>query len=255
MTDAENKPDLKTIRLDNAQNWAPAGASMQISHVPTWALNLNIEGRQLVGPLQGFGQLWERTYRVRLTGIDLTPAEVMEIWKNHFTSFLPLNQRFFPATQLEPGELVLINASVTGMPVSTGVMVLYSDDESLTLITPQGHPESGWNTFSTYTEDGCTVCQIQSLARANDPIYELGFRIFGAKTQLQIWTHVLQSLAGHFNVNGQVHSFQTCVDPRLQWSQARNIWQNAAIRTLIYTLCTPQRWFKRASQAKNAKVS
>ena len=65
---------------------------------------------------------------------------------------------------VKPGEVLLINATVGGMPVYTGVRVIYADDESFTVMTPEGHPESGWNTFSAYVDDGTTVAQIQSLA-------------------------------------------------------------------------------------------
>ena len=34
------------------------------------------------------------------------------------------------------------------MKLSTGVMVLYADEESFTLMTPQGHMFAGWITFS-----------------------------------------------------------------------------------------------------------
>src|SRR3954454_6937698 len=76
------------------------------------------------------------------------------------------------------------------MPVYTGVMVLYSDDLSFTVMTAEGLPEAGWNTFSAYEEDGATVVQIQSLARASDPIYEVRFLLFGSTAQEKIWTHV-----------------------------------------------------------------
>ena len=32
-----------------------------------------------------------------------------------------------------------------------------------------------------------------------------------------------------------------CVDPRLQWSQYRNIWHNAGIRSAIYMMTAPFR--------------
>jgi hypothetical protein len=35
------------------------------------------------------------------------------------------------------------------------------------------------------------------------------------------------------------------VDPRVQWSEAKNIWHNAAIRTVLYTLAAPFRWVRR----------
>jgi hypothetical protein len=49
---------------------------------------------------------------------------------------------------VKPGEVLLINATVGGMPVYTGVRVIYADEESFTVMIPEGHPESGWNTFS-----------------------------------------------------------------------------------------------------------
>jgi hypothetical protein len=56
----------------------------------------------------------------------------------------------------------------------SGVMVLYSDEESFTYMTPEGHPFFGWITFSAYEkEDGTTVAQAYLLIRANDPLYEL----------------------------------------------------------------------------------
>ena len=36
------------------------------------------------------------------------------------------------------------------MKLSTGVMVLYADEESFTLMTPQGHMFAGWITFSAH---------------------------------------------------------------------------------------------------------
>ena len=36
-------------------------------------MNLNVEGRQVVGPLQGFGQMWQKTYTIRLSGASVSP--------------------------------------------------------------------------------------------------------------------------------------------------------------------------------------
>jgi Domain of unknown function (DUF1990) len=135
------------------------------------------------------------------------------------------------------------------MPVHTGVRVIYADDESFTLMTPEGHPESGWNTFSVYIEDdGRTIAQIQSLARATDPIYEIGFRIVGSTQQEWIWTHVLKSLAAHFGMNAPVTFEKVCIDPKRQWSQITNLWYNAGVRSILYTLTTPLRWLWRSSE-------
>lgn len=227
----------------DAGNWAQKQDALRVDAPPPEAMNINVHGRQVVGPLQGFGQLWQKTYQIRLENCAATPAEVVAAWKQHFPEFQPLTNRFFPSVAgVAPGEVVLINASLQGMPISTGVMVMYADDISFTLMTPQGHPESGWVTFSAREEDGCTVAEVQSMARANDPIYELGFVMGGSAAQEQIWHHVLRSLAAHFDLSDATVVFaKQCVDPRLQWHQARNVWHNAAIRSVLYTLTKPLR--------------
>src|SRR5215216_1927703 len=222
MTNSSSEPTGGQPR--DAANWAQSGVGLKVADVPTGAVNINVDGRRVVGPLQGFGALWQKTYQVRLRREGLTPAEVVQVWKARFAEFQPPQNRFFPVgAGVAPGDVVLINASLQGMPVGTGVMVLYADDESFTLMTPQGHPESGWVTFSAFQdeEDEATiVAQVQSMARANDPIYELGFRFGASRMQEQIWIHVLNSLAVHFACEQPVSLSKTCVDPRLQWSQA-----------------------------------
>jgi Domain of unknown function (DUF1990) len=207
---------------------------------------VNVEGRREVGALQGFGRLWQKTYQVRLVGVEATPEEVVKVWKEHFPKFQPPQSQFYPSlTGVAPGEVLFISASVGGMPVYTGVRVIYADDESFTVMTPEGHPESGWNTFSAYQdEDGTTVAQIQSLARADDPIYEMAFRIVGSTAQERIWTHVLKSLAAHFGVNEPVTLEKVCVDPKLQWSYVKNVWQNAGVRSMLYTMAGSMRWVR-----------
>ena len=261
---ADTSPGEKK-RQDNA-NWARPITSLLVSRVPTGSLNLNVNGRQVVGPLQGFGKLWHKTFRLSLPDTTLTPSEVMQIWKTNFPRFQPAQNRFFPITTLDPGEIMLINASMIGMPVSTGMMVLYADEESFTLMTPQGHPESGWVTFITSLEEDEVICQVQTMTRANDPLYEYSFRLFGSRAQDRIWTHVLEALAAHLHANEQadtspepeakgasgagervahVQVTKLCLDPRVQWSEAKNIWQSAAVRTMFYTLSAPIRWLKR----------
>ena len=45
--------------------------------------------------------------------------------------------------------MALLDVDLPGrVKLSTGVMVLYADDESFTLMTPQGHMFAGWITFS-----------------------------------------------------------------------------------------------------------
>ena len=74
--------------------------------VPAKAMNLNVEGRRLVGPVQGFGQLWQKRYRIRLDGAAETPEEVIATWKSEFGSFWPKGNSFYgPITGIAPGEV------------------------------------------------------------------------------------------------------------------------------------------------------
>jgi hypothetical protein len=231
-------------RPRDAAYWAASKYALRVSDAPAEAVNLNVEGRRVAGALQGFGRLWQKTYSVRLTGAAVTPQEVVRVWKEEFPAFHPPQNRFYPSPSgVAPGEVMLINASVQGMPVYTGVMVLYADEESFTVMTAEGLPEAGWNTFSAYEDElGTTVAEVRSLARASDPIYEIGFRLFGSTAQEKIWTHVLTSLAARFGVSVGVQLQKACVDPTLQWSRAGNVWLNASARSVLYTIIAPLRW-------------
>jgi hypothetical protein len=39
----------------DAAYWAQRASTLKVSRTPTGALNLNVEGRRVIGPLQGFG--------------------------------------------------------------------------------------------------------------------------------------------------------------------------------------------------------
>lgn len=243
---------LETKR-DSQSAWAPPVSKLTVGETPEGAMNLNVDGRQLVSPLQGFGQMWQKTFRIRLEGVDLSPEEALKVWQNNFPSFQPPENRFYPSMSgIKPGEVILINAKVPPLPglpnflpVSTGVMVLYADDEMFTVMCPEGHPLSGWNNFRVFAEDdGVLVAEVQEQSRASDPMYEFFFRVLGSSSQQDdIWMHVLTQLAQHFGVNDEeVTLTKTLIDPRVQWSAAKNIWKNAGIRTIFYLAGTPIRW-------------
>src|SRR5215469_7205232 len=171
------------LQSRDAANWAQHGTHLRVSAAPQGAINLNVEGRDVVGPLQGFGRMWQKTYRVNLTEASVTPAQVIAAWKANFQDFWPKGNRFYiPITGIAPGEVALLNLTTSGMPLSTGVLVLYADDEAFTLMTPEGHLFAGWITFSAFENDGTTTAQAQVLMRANDPFYELTL-LFGGQRQ------------------------------------------------------------------------
>jgi hypothetical protein len=227
--------------------WAEPVSKLKVGRMPTGALNLNVEGRQVVGPLQGFGQMWQKIYRVQLSNAEVKPAEVIKTWKEHFPEFWPKGERFYaPLTGMAPGEVALINAVLPGglpLPVSTGMLVIYVDEECFTLMTPQGHPVAAWITFSVHEEGGCTVAQVEQLLRTDDPIYEAGFRLLGARGEDEFWQDTLMALAAHFGMTDEpVQMYKRCIDPKVQWSEAKNVWQNAVIRTVFYKMISPVLW-------------
>lgn len=232
----------------DAAFWSGQVSGLKVSNVPSGALNLNVDGKMVNGPLQGFGPMWQKTYRITLSGASLSAKGTIKFWKEHFPNFWPAGNRFYsPLTGIAPGEVALLNLSMPGgIALSTGVLVIYADEESFTLMTPQGHLFSGWITFSAYEEGTSIIVQTQVLMRASDPIYEMGLRFGGHKQEDRFWQHTLQALAAH--VQGDtaipVHMEIICIDPRLQWSQAKNIWHNAAMRTALYKMTAPLRWLR-----------
>ncbi len=221
-----------------ATGWAKPVDKLHVGEISPDAVNINVEGRKLSGLHRGFGQMWQKTYRVRLVGADVTPEQVIEAWKAHFPEFWPEgNNLYVPLTGIKPGEVGVINLKAPGgMRLSTGIMVIFADETSFSFMTPQGHMFAGMITFSAAEEDGVTVVQIQALVRANDPIYELSFRLgFGHKAEDEFWHGTLKNLASHFSSTAS-HPTQsnTLIDPRVQWREWRNIWKNAGIRSGLY---------------------
>ncbi len=222
--------------------WAKPLKKLRVTRMPGAISGLNVEGRRPVGPVRGFGPMWEKTYELRFADARKTPFEITTIMKENFVSFQPSQNKFYPSpTGIVAGETVLIRSSTMGIPIYTGVLTSYADDVSFTFMTPQGHPESGWVTFRVFREAGETVCQIQGLARANDPLFEAAFRLHGSKFQEQIWKHVLGSLARRLEVNAPVIMRKRCVASNIQWSRAANIRHDAQIWTLAYILVWPVR--------------
>ena len=230
-SEAPNREKPATI---DASHWAKPFPALTLATRIKGARNLNVGGRRAVGPVNGFGQLWQKIFRLYIKGSTITPEQAVGALKQNFPSFQPSFNRFFPSPAgIAPGEIVLIDSMTPGGPVSTGVLVLYADEQSFTFACPQGHPESGFVTFSGHKENGDTIVQIMGLARANDPLYEAAFRFIGSKIQGRIWTHVLSSLATYLGVPTRIATAAICLDTGLRWSQAKNLWYNAQIRTMV----------------------
>ena len=250
------RPDERQPR--DAAHWARYVETLEVSEVPQGAVNLNVEGRRVVGPLQGFGKMWQKTYTVRLEGAGVSPAQVVEAWKENFGGFWPKENRFYaPLAGIVPGEVALLGSDAPGSRwFSTGVMVLYADDESFTYMTPEGHPFSGWITFSAYRdEDGTTVARAQLLIRANDPLYEIMMPLGLHRMEDRTWQRTLENVAAHFGVPGEVQTRVVCVDPKRQWRHYGNIRYNALILSALHVITQPIREMSRKEATNGGKGS
>jgi hypothetical protein len=231
---------------DDAASWATPSAALRVGDMPSGAINLNVAGRRLAGPVQGFGQLWQKTYRVRIGG-TAAPADVIREWKANYASFWPAGNRFYaPLSGLEPGDVAVINAaSLGGVQLSTGIRVIYADAESFSFMNAEGHPAAGMITFSAVRDDAGVYAQVQALIRANDPFYDILLPLYGHRAEDQMWTKTLAALAAHFGAPAEVATERVLVDRHRNWSQAKNIWQSAAIRSGFYMFAAPVRWVRR----------
>ena len=240
----------------NAANWAGAVSTLGAVEAPPEALNLNVTGKRVTSPVQGFGKLWQKTYKLMLTGSDIGATDVIALWKQEFGSFWPKGSSFYGSlTGIHPGDVALLNVALAGpMRLSTGVLVLYADDESFTFMTPEGHMFAAWITFSAVDVDGVAQVQVQVLLRAGDPFYEIGMALGGHRKEDHFWQGTMMALAQRVGAqNPQVETTATCLDRRRQWSNARNIRHNAAIRSGIYTMTHPFR--KRNARKEAARNS
>jgi hypothetical protein len=222
----------------NAASWAKPMDTLSMGEMPAEAINLNVTGRRMSGPLNGFGQMWQKTYRIQLSDKEVAPTDVIKVWKAKFPEFWPDGNRFYGSIEgVAPGDVALLNLSMPGgMKVSTGIRVIYADDESFAFMTPEGHMFGGMITFSAEEMAGGTTVQIQALIRASDPIYEMGCRLgFAHKLEDKFWHGTLTNLATYLGTtNAPVTQQNVCVDKRMQWAQASNVWHNAAVRTAVY---------------------
>lgn len=233
----------------DAAYWARYAETLKVAGVAEGATNINVEGRRAVGPLQGFGKMWQKTFRVCLNDPNLTPAHVIAAWKEHFPEFWPRGNTFYaPLAGIRPGEVALLSLAAPGpVKLHTGMLVLYADDESFTLMTPQGHMFSAWITFSAFRDaDGTLVVQVQALERASDPLFELALSVAGHRINRRFWEATLRNLAAHFGLTGEPTSEVICVDRRRQWRYAVNVRHNAGFRSALFNAGAPIRWLRRS---------
>lgn len=213
-----------------------------------------VTGKRVTGPVQGFGQMWQKTFKVPLTGSEHTPEEIVAHWKAGFPTFWPKGSSFYaPLAGITPGEVALFDVQpITGSPVRmpSGVMVIYADRESFTFMTPEGHALSAWITFSAFRNGDVTVAQVQALERTSDPFIELSYILGANRANDRFWERTLENLAASLGVAAPIiESEKICVDKRRQWRYVRNLRHSAAVNMAVGTVTAPARWVRRRRAA------
>jgi hypothetical protein len=186
-----------SVQPRDAGNWAAKVERLAVEP-RDGVRGTNVAGRRLTGPVQGFGKMWEKTYSLN-AGQVTTPRDAIATWKAHFPEFWPKGNRFAGALAgISPGDVALLDLAMGGgVKLSTGVFVLYADQESFTLMTPQGHMFAGWITFSAERAGQDTIVRAHVLMRANDPLYELGMIFGGHAKEDRFWAQTLWTATGN----------------------------------------------------------
>jgi hypothetical protein len=237
------------VQPRDAGNWAAKVERLTVEQ-RDGVRGTNVAGRRLTGPVQGFGKMWEKTYSLN-AGRVTTPRDAIATWKAHFPEFWPKGNRFAGALAgISPADVALLDLAMGGgVKLSTGVFVLYADQESFTLMTPQGHMFAGWITFSAELADQDTIIRAHVLMRANDPLYELGMTFGGHRKEDRFWAATLTALGTRLGVpDPRVETRSTCVDNHRQWRHAKNVWHNAMLRSMLQAIATPITALRRRSR-------
>jgi hypothetical protein len=240
----------------DAASWARKVDRLEVGH-RAGVRGTNVAGRRLTGPVQGFGKMWQKTYRMD-AGSQITPDEAIATWREHFPEFWPKGNRFAGAlTGINPGDVALLDLSIGGgVKLSTGVFVLYADAESFTLMTPQGHMFAGWITFSAEREGDTTTVQAQVLMRANDPLYEIAMTLGGHRKEDKFWAATLTALGRRLGLpDPRIETRSTCVDSKRQWRHSRNIWHNSMVRSVLQMISAPLVGLSRLGRGMNSRTS
>ena len=217
--------------------WATSVDRLSLAGIPAGVMNINVDGRRISSPVEGFGRLWEKRYRLCLHDTDLDPRQIISLWRSEFPDFWPKGNYLFPSgnASIAPGTTALLNLTLPGgLVLATGLMVIYADETSFCFMTAQGHILSGWITFRCFRNNGSTFIEVHPLFRASDPLMELGFRLGAAAQEDHFWHETLGNLARRLGTHGEVAQQNILVDPNIQWHRFANIRYSAAIRSTLY---------------------
>ncbi len=152
----------------------------------------------------GVGPLFRRIYRVRITGADRTPEEVITSLVEDFNNAAPTEiMEFEPQPDHETADPVGSDVLIRMPgPWRVGVRLVERTPTSLRLVTLDGRMEAGHIDFSLQRADEASgedtmVFEIDSLARSKSLVYRAIYDWIpiAREIQLHMWTHYCRRIA------------------------------------------------------------
>ena len=218
----------------NGKEWAEYYGPVTSAEAPEGA-GPNVIGRRMSGPLRGFGKLWRKCYEVTLQGLSSKAGDLTSILAEKLGQFWPPgNELLLPSDGLKPGAVGAIAIRMPGAGhLYTGLRTIHFGANSFTFSTLEGHMASGWITFSVSERGGCPVVNIISLARTGDPLFEVGFHLFGHKAQEDFWKGTLTRFAEYLGAKPRVAVSKEAVDNKLRWDGLYSLSRNATYNSIF----------------------
>jgi hypothetical protein len=158
-----------------------------------------VSADEVQGALDGSGALFHRRYRTRIRESGMTPEQLIERVTADPDCVAPTEFASFVKIKGDEGVMRVGDEYIVRMPGPWDgpVRVIERTPTSFRFATLEGHLEAGQIIFSTRSEDGLLVFEIESWARSSSRIVDLlydRFRI-SKETQLHMWTSLLQRVA------------------------------------------------------------
>jgi hypothetical protein len=157
--------------------------------------------KEVQNAAQGAGPLLQRDYWAVIDDSKMTPAEIVELVRTHFSTFAPKGMAAFTVCG-DTSELAVDREMDIEIPMAGAcrVRAVHMDDNSLTLRTLEGHPEAGRITFGAeYDHQGRVVFRIRSRARAGSVFHLLGYNLVGQTMQTSVWLTFVERVAAACN--------------------------------------------------------
>jgi hypothetical protein len=149
---------------------------------------------------QGVGSLVQRDYWAVIANCAIPPNRFGELLAERFPEFSPDALARFRVPEghtgsLSVGDVFEVDIRMAG---TFGLRVLHRNDNSITLATLEGHPESGRITFGAYrSERGDVVFHIRSRARSSSRMHLTEYFTAGEGMQTATWAGFINAVARH----------------------------------------------------------